>query len=122
MNRFKPIPASILRSTATVKVCTGTDVYQNQTYDEYTVERDHIQPVEKIVKTKTNTDQQLTSLLFVDVRRSSPALDWRALLQSAHDNGGDMRVVIRGVEYTVATVDGVRDATDTLHHWEISLY
>jgi hypothetical protein len=33
-----------------------------------------------------------------------------------------MRVIIRNVEYTVATVDGVRDATDTLHHWEIGLY
>jgi hypothetical protein len=30
-------------------------------------------------------------------------------------------VVIRGIEYTVASVDGLRDDTDRLHHWEIGL-
>ena len=69
---LKPIPARILRSTATVKVCNGTDMYQNQTYDEYTVKRVHLQPTERIVKSKTNTDQQLSSILFVDVRHSTP--------------------------------------------------
>jgi len=119
---LKPIPARILRSTALVKVCTGTDMYQNQTYTEYTVQRVHVQPTEKIIKTTDNTDQQLTSILFVDVRHSTPALDWHALFQSAHDHGGDVRVVIRGTEYTVASVDGLRDDTDRLHHWEIGLY
>jgi hypothetical protein len=32
-----------------------------------------------------------------------------------------MRVVVRGVEYTVQTVDELRDDTDTLHHWEVGL-
>ena len=32
-----------------------------------------------------------------------------------------MRVAIRGVTYTVATADGLRDDTDRLHHWEIGL-
>ena len=116
-----PIPAKILRSTATVKVCSGTDTYQRQTYDTYTVERVHLQPTERIVKSLTNTDQQLTGILFVDVRRSQPALDWRALLQQAHDNSGDMRVIIRGIEYTVMTADGLRDDSDRLHHWEIGV-
>ena len=119
---LRPIPARILRSTATVKVCTGVDMYQNQTYDEYTVKRVHLQPTERIVKSKTNTDQQLSSILFVDVRHSAPALDWHALFQSAHDHGGDVRVVIRGIEYTVASVDGLRDDTDKLHHWELGLF
>lgn len=119
---LKPIPARILRSVATVKVCTGVDLYQNQTYATYTVRNVHLQPTEKVVKTRDNTDQQLTSILFVDVRHSSPALDWHALFQSAHDKGGDVRVVIRNVEYTVETVDGLRDDTDRLHHWEIGLY
>jgi len=117
-----PIPAKILRSTATVKVCTGIDQYQNQTYTEYTVKRVHIQPTERIVKTTSNTDQQLSAVLFVDARISSPALDWRALLEQAHNLGGDMRVIIRGVTYTVAACDGLRDDTDRLHHWEISMY
>jgi hypothetical protein len=119
---LRPIPPRILRSTATVEVCTGTDLYQNQTYETYTVKRVHIQPTEKIVKTRENTDQQLSSVLYVDARISSPAIDWRALLQSAHDNGGDMRVTVRGITYTVAYVDGLRDDTDRLHHFEIGMF
>ena len=119
---LRPIPPKILRSTATVTVCTGTDIYQNQTYTTYTVRRVHLQPTERIAKTRENTDLQLTSVLFVDARISSPAIDWRALLESAHDHGGDMRVTVRGVTYTVATADGLRDDTDRLHHWEIGLY
>ena len=118
---LRPIPAKILRSTATVEVCTGVDMYQNQTYTTYTVKRVHLQPEERIVKSRTNTDQQLTGTLFVDVRISSPALDWQALLETAHDYGGDMRVTIRGITYTVATADGLRDDTDRLHHWEIGV-
>lgn len=119
---LKPIPARILRSTATVKVATGVDIYQNQTFDTYTVQRVHLQPTEKIIKTADNTDRQLVSVLFVDIRHSSPALDWAGLLQQAHDLGGDVFVTVRGIEYTVASVDGLRDDTDRLHHWEIGLY
>ena len=120
---LKPIPARILRSTATVKVCTAIDMYQNQVYgQQYTVNHVHLQPTERIVKTSTNTDQQLSSILFVDLRHSSPALNWAQLLKSAHDKGGDVRVIVRGFEYTVATADGLRDDTDQLHHWEIGLY
>ena len=119
---LRPIPARILRSTVTVKVCNGVDVYQNQTYTTYTIRRVHLQPEEKIVKSRTNTDQQLTGILYVDARLSSPAIDWRALLERAHDVGGDMRVTVRGITYTVATADGLRDDTDRLHHWEIGLY
>ncbi len=118
---LKPIPSKILRSTATVEVCNGTDLYQRQTFDTYTVNRVHLQPTEKIVKTKANTDQQLAGILFVDVRHSSPALNWAELLKQAHDNGGDMRVTVRGVTYTVLEADGLRDDTDRLHHWEIGV-
>lgn len=119
---LKPIPARILRSTATVQVANGVDVYQSQTFDTYTVKRVHLQPTERIVKSTANTDRQLTSVLFVDLRHSTPALDWAALLQQAHDKGGDVYVTVRGIRYTVATVDGLRDDTDKLHHWEIGLY
>ena len=118
---LRPIPAKILRSTATVKVCTGVDMYQNQTYTTYTVNRVHLQPTERIVKSTDNTDQQLSGILFVDVRHSSPALNWAALLHNAHALGGDMRVVVRGIEYTVMMADLLRDDTDKPHHWEISM-
>ena len=117
----KPIPSKILKTTATVKVCSGVDRYQNQTYTEYTVKRTHLQPTNEIRKTQDNTEINLRSVLFVDARTSTPALDWCALLQTAHTNFGDIRVVVRGVEYTVISVDELRDDTDTLHHWEISL-
>jgi hypothetical protein len=118
---LKPIPARILRSTATVTVCTGVDLYQNPTTETYTVRRVHLQPTERIVKSNTNTDLQLNAVLFVDVRHSAPTLDWRGLLQTAHDCGGDMRVTVRDVTYTVQTADGLRDDTDRLHHWELGL-
>jgi hypothetical protein len=120
---LRPIPSRILRSTAIVKVCTAIDMYQKQVYGKvYTVRRVHLQPTERIIKTATNTDQQLSSILFVDMRHSSPALNWRQLLQSAHDKGGDVRVIVRGVEYTMAAADLLRDDTDRPHHWEISMY
>ena len=118
---LRPSPAKILRSQATVKVCSGVDMYQNQTYTTYTVNRVHLQPTERIVKSTDNTDQQLSGILFVDVRHSSPALNWAALLHNAHALGGDMRVVVRGIEYTVMMADLLRDDTDKPHHWEISM-
>ena len=118
---LKPIPSKILKSAATVKVCSGVDRYQNQTYTEYNVKRVHLQPTNEIRKTQDNTDISLRSILFVDARISTPKLDWCALLQTAHENLGDVRVIVRGVEYTVISVDELRDDTDTLHHWEVSL-
>ena len=118
---LKPIPARILRSTATVKVCSGVDMYQNQEYTEYTINKVHLQPTNEIRKTQDNTDCVLRSVLFVDAKTSTPALDWCALLQTAHNNLGDMRVIVRDQEYTVMTVDALRDDTDLLHHYEVGL-
>ena len=116
---LSPIPARILRSTATVTVCTGVDMYQNQTFDTYTVNRVHLQPSSDIRKDRTNTEQQLRATLFVDAKLSTPHLDWGELLRAAHAAGGDMRVTVRGVEYTVLTVDELREASDQLHHYEM---
>ena len=118
---LKPIPSKILKSTATVKVCSGVDRYQNQTYTEYTVKRVHIQPTNEIRKTESNTDISLRSILFVDAKISAPKLDWFALNESAHALKGDIRVIIRGQEYTVQSVDELRDDTDNLHHYEVGL-
>ena len=118
---LKPIPSRILRSTATVKVCNGVDSYQNQTYTEYTINKVHLQPTNEIRKTQDNTECVLRSVLFVDAKTSTPFIDWCALFQTAHRNLGDMRVIVRGEEYTVQSVDALRDDTDTLHHWEVGL-
>lgn len=116
-----PIPGKILRSTALVRMCTSTDVYQNQTYAEYQVEHVHLQPTTEIRKSTTNTDQQLRGILFVDARRSKPALDWAGMLADAHEKGGDLRVTVRGTTYTVLSVDALRDTSDHFHHWEIGV-
>lgn len=118
---LKPIPSKILKSTATVKVCSGADLYQNQEYTEYTVKNVHLQPTNEVRKTADNTEVVLRSILFVDAHTSTPALDWYALLMTAHSNRGDMRVVVRDREYTVIGVDELRDDTDKLHHWEVAL-
>jgi hypothetical protein len=118
---LKPIPSRILRSAATVKVCNGVDRYQNPSYTEYTVKHVHLQPTNEIRKTQSNTDCTLRSILFVDARKSTPVLDWCALFDSAHRIAGDMRVIVRGVEYTVFSVDALRDDTDNLHHYEVGL-
>lgn len=118
---LKPIPSKILKSTATVKVCSGVDRYQNQTYTDYEVKRVHIQPTNEVRKTQDNTEVILRSILFVDAKTSSPVLDWCALLNTAHANKGDVRVIIREQEYTVIGVDELRDDSDLIHHWEVSL-
>jgi len=117
---LRPIPARILRSTATVKACTSLDRYQNQTYTEYTVKNVHLQPTNEIRKTPNNTDCTLRSILFADGKHSTP-LDWWSLFKTAHDLGGDVKVIVREQEYTVFTVDELRDDTDLFHHWEIGL-
>lgn len=116
-----PIPSRILRSTATVKACTGIDRYQNQTYTEYTIHKVHVQPTNEIRKTPTNTDCTLRSILFVDARKSTPFIDWNAIFTTAQQLAGDVRVIIDGIEYTVQSVDTLKDDTDILHHFEIGL-
>ena len=109
-----------MRSTATVKACTGLDRYQNQTFTEYTVNRVHLQPTNEIRKTADNTDCTLRSILFAD-KKHSTNIDWWGLFNAAHAIGGDVKVIVRGEEYTVFSVDELRDDTDCFHHWEIGM-
>ena len=117
---LRPIPAKILRSTATVKACTSLDRYQNPTYSEQTVKKVHLQPTNEIRKTPDNTECTLRSILFADGRHST-AFDWFGVFNTAHSLGGDVKVIVRNVEYTVFSVDELRDDTDSFHHWEIGL-
>lgn len=117
---LKPIPARIMRSTATVKACTGLDRYQKPTYTDYTIKKVHLQPTNEIRKTADNTDCTLRSILFAD-NRNSTLLDWWSIFSTAHKMGGEVKVIVRGEEYTVFTVDELRDDTDAFHHWEIGL-
>ena len=117
---LKPIPACIMRSSALVMACTGIDRYQNPTYTTYEVKKIHLQPTNEIRKTASNTDCVLRSILFADRRHSTP-LDWWKIFNVAHQAGGDVKVIIRQQEYTVFSVDELRDDDDQFHHWEIGL-
>ena len=110
-----------MRSTATVKVCTRIDRYQNQTYETYTVKKVHLQPTNELKKTAENTSNVMRAVLFVDRRHSTPNLDWMNLFKTAQAIPGDIKVTVRGIEYTVFTVDELMDDTDCFHHYEISL-
>jgi len=118
---LKPIPAKIMRSTATVKACTGVDFYQKQTYGTYTLNKVHLQPTNELRKTAENTSNVLRAVLFIDRRHSSPDLPWLELFQTAQRYAGDIKITVRGIEYTVFSVDELRDDTDNFHHWEIGL-
>lgn len=118
---LRPIPARIMRTTATVRACTGLDRWQNPVYQEYTVNRVHLQPTNEVRKTAENTECTLRSLLFADRKNSKPDIDWWNIFNTAHDMGGDVKVIVRGQEYTVYTVEELRDDTDLFHHWEIGL-
>ena len=118
---LRPIPAKIMQSTVKVKTPTGLDRYQNPTYSEQTVKKVHIQPTNEIRKTADNTDCTLRAILFADDRRTTPAVDWWSLFNTAHAIGGDVKVIIRDNEYTIFSVEELRDDTDRFHHWEIGL-
>ena len=118
---LKPIPANIMLSEATVKACTGVDRYQNQTYTEYTLKKVHLQPTNELKKTAVNTSNVLKAILFIDRKHSTPSLDWLEMFQTAQSLAGDIKVIVRGIEYTVFNVDELRDDTDCFHHWEIGL-
>lgn len=109
-----------MRTTVTVKACTGVDFYQKPTEATYTIKHVHVQPTNEIRKTADNTDCVLRSLLFADRLHSTP-LNWDQVFKTAHEKGGDVKVTCRGEEYTVFTVDQLFDDTDQFHHWEIGL-
>ena len=118
---MQSIPSQMLKDFITLKAPTGVDEWNNATYQEYTQGRVHIQGANKIVKNKENTEVQLKSILFVDLRKSTPFLDWSLLQHQAELIGHEMRVVHGQNEYAVIEVDDVPDPYGQLHHYEVGL-
>lgn len=111
-----------------LKVCTGTDLWQNPSWQEYTVKNVHLQNTNEVKKTKDNTEVVLRSVLFIDSRRSSPALDYDALAAQSQKAGRPMRCTVYNAageqygEYEVLTTDPVPDVPATrVHHVELGL-
>lgn len=125
---LSPIPSRMLHDTAVFSVVTGMDRYQNKEYQEYRVSHVHLQGDIDVIKAPNNTEVQLRGILFVDGRRSLPALDFYALQEQSLTAGDTMRCEVydaSGVkvgDYAVLTVDGLPDVPATrVHHWELGL-
>ena len=116
-----PIPRQLLTQTAVVAACTGTDKWKEQTTVTHTVRHVHLQDSNAVRKTAANTEVVLRAILYVDARRSTPALDWRVLLRTAQATGGDVKVTIGNTTYTVETVDTLPDDHGRLHHFEVGM-
>lgn len=125
---LRRIPERMLHDTATFYVVKSMDRYQEKTYDEYTVKNVHLQNDTDVIKSADNEEVQLKGILFVDGRRSIPALDYTALQKASLDAGDTMRVVVTDAngneqgDFAVLAVDGVPDVPATsVHHWELGL-
>lgn len=125
---LRSIPQQLLRDSATIKVCTGMDVWQNPTWEETTVNNVHLQNANETKKTVNNTEVVLQSTLFVDGRRSLPVLDYGALVEQSQANGKPLRATVynaSGVklgDYEILTVDCVTDIpADKIHHIELGM-
>lgn len=125
---LRPIPQSLLGDLAVIKVCSGVDMWQSPTWEEYTVQNVHLQNTNEVKKSKDNTEVVLRSVLFIDGRRSSPTLDYDALAEQSQHLGRTMRCEVynrfgqKYGEYEVLTVDPVPDVPALrVHHIELGL-
>ena len=112
----------------TLYVCTGMDVWQNPSWQTYTVNNVHLQNSNEVQKTKDNTEVVLRSVLFIDCRLSQPVLDYEALVTQSEAAGNPLRCVVTDAQgntqgdFEVLTVDLVPDVPATrTHHIELGL-
>lgn len=125
---LRPIPRAMLADVATIKVCTGLDMWQKPTFQEYTVNNVHIQSTNEVKKTKENTEVVLRSVLFIDGRLSQPVLDYDALAEQSQKAGAPLRCVVKNAaghtygDYEGITVDPLPNVPAThVHHIELGL-
>ena len=125
---LRPIPRAMLADVATIKVCTGLDMWQKPTFQEYTVNNVHIQSTNEVKKTKENTEVVLRSVLFIDGRLSQPVLDYDTLAEQSQKAGAPLRCVGKIAaghtygDYEVITVDPLPNVPATrVHHIELGL-
>ena len=127
-NTLKPIPRSLLKDSAIVKVCVEVDDWQNPTWQEYAVSNVHLQNTNEVKKTRDNTEVVLRSILFIDGSRSKPALNYDALMTQSEAAGKPLRVVVSNYagaelgDFEVKVCDPVPDIPATrTHHIELGL-
>lgn len=116
------IPSAILTHSATLRVCTSVDVWENPTFEDIPLSRINVQPTHVTVMTKDNTEVGLSSIAFVDARLSVPAgYDFQAAQDTSEANGSPMHLIYQGRDYVVMVVDALCDDTGKYHHTELGL-
>lgn len=119
---LRPIPAKILTHTATLKQCTGVDVWEDPTYSDTTLSHICVQPAHETRMATNDTQVTLNSIAFIDARLSSPrGFDFQAAQDQSEANGQPLSLVYNGRQYTVISVDTLCDDTGAYHHTELGL-
>lgn len=108
---MRPIPRQLLIHNADLLTPTGTDIWHETTYQSVSLARVRVDPSTKLVRSKDNTEVQLSAVLIYDCRNSRPQGVCIAAGQCV-DWGG--------TRYRVATVEPLYDG-QRLHHWEVGL-
>lgn len=125
---LRPIPWSLLGDIAIIHVCIGMDEWQRPGWQDYTVKGVHLQNTNEVRKSKENTEVVLRSVLYIDGRRSSPALDYNSLAEQSQEAGKPMRCTVYSSsgqkygDYEVVTTDPIPDVpARRVHHTELGL-
>lgn len=114
------IPRWARPHTVTYKHYTGLDIHQKPQYGTpLTIKYVRMEPSQKIVLTKENTQVQLASVLFYDCQ-DSPATGTDGKSASVTFTNLDV-ITFGNRNYTVLSVDALYDKANTPHHLEVSL-
>ena len=108
----RPIPKKLLIHSATHKYGPDKDAWGNIVYaGTRELIRVRIEPTEKRVLGKDNTEVQLNSLMFYDCVNSKPA----GVIFEIED-----AISFGGTDYIIVSIDPLSDESK-LHHYEIGL-
>lgn len=124
---LKPIPSALLKDVATFHYPVSMDKWQKPVYDDVTVANVHIQPTNATKKTVTNEEIVLRAVLFVDCKKSLPAIDLMSMQEAAQAIGANILVTVtdyagHSVNYTVQSIDALPDVPAIrTHHYEVGL-
>lgn len=119
---LRPIPSQILKTAATLKVPQEVDRWGERADKTLTLTKTHLQASNAVKKTRDSREVVLRALLFYDVQTSLPrGVDFDALKNQADEAGENMTLDIKGLTYTVETVEAIPDDKGRTHHYELGL-
>lgn len=108
---MRPIQKSLLIHSATLKTEVKDDWGKVESSTDTNLTYIRYEQSDKMVQTPTNQEEQLTGLIFYDIRHSRP----RNVVFSE-----DMNIVFDGVEHRIVKIEKLYDRKK-LHHLEIGV-